>query len=632
MLIQIFLIFTYLTACLGWNTLYSYTDGKVYLHLKNNDLVTLNFSITGVDLNVELTNNQKVSTITSPPQNSTLFLIIDQLYGITKTSSGAISLIKYNGDKWNSLVLNFTAIGDSSYYSDPTVLTSLDNNNTFYLFGGKSLTGLTSSRMLSVNLALLKVANITTSTTPEPFHGAANLAAPNPQSQLTIGGESNDAWLSMYQLATWDFNAGWSLKQIGGSHNPINSRIFPLALPIFTPLVNSSVETVISQLTVKKVLLLGGELAGADATPSISTLSLESNDWYWNSTFQYQLDIDNILGAATIFNSLVVINGTGSNSKRDITKRDSTYAVSLFDIGTLKSIPKLSSNFAIITPTKSNSSVAKQAILGTVIPICALLIIAAVVFYIMRRRKQKERLQRQQEEMNEIDYQFSSYLPKPYLAPTTVPYLNQNDTSSTLDEASFDSWAKKREEFDRTKIVRDSYLASNDTLHDIDDAETFSDESIRVVPQHSPVQPSLMNQSFSILKKSLSFSNTDYEDLRRGKELPPPPPPRRMSDRSMKTMKTVHAKAENVFADDLGSLREASDSEALLDDKMDVQVLVSSKRRSILRVVNPDLQTIPDGDEDEEDLGKVKYGKYQELARDVGFRQRVPSGKVIDDE
>ena len=56
----------------SWKSLYSYKTGKIYLHLKNNELVSLNFSITNKNI-TNYSNNQRISTLTAPPPNSTLF-------------------------------------------------------------------------------------------------------------------------------------------------------------------------------------------------------------------------------------------------------------------------------------------------------------------------------------------------------------------------------------------------------------------------------------------------------------------------------------------------------------------------------------------------------------------------------
>ena len=156
-------IFLYFAVCMlgvhGWNTLYSYTDGKVYLHLSNNDLVSLNFSITGTDKDVEITDNQQVQTLTLPPQNLTLFLVGENLFGVTGDSKGDLSLVEYVQDNWKSYPLNLSELNDASFYNNPTVLSDPNENQTVYVYGGEGHDTV-SSRMVSIEMSTLKVSNI----------------------------------------------------------------------------------------------------------------------------------------------------------------------------------------------------------------------------------------------------------------------------------------------------------------------------------------------------------------------------------------------------------------------------------------------------------------------------------------
>ena len=69
-------------------------------------------------------------------------------------------------------------------------------------------------------------------------------------------------------------------------------------------------------LTIKQVLMIGGEMDNKQVSPSFAKLSMTTNDWIWNTSgTQYILAQDEILGAATIFNTLLVINSTDSNNK-----------------------------------------------------------------------------------------------------------------------------------------------------------------------------------------------------------------------------------------------------------------------------------------------------------------------------
>ncbi|KAG2731143.1 hypothetical protein G9P44_005559 [Scheffersomyces stipitis] len=723
----------------NWNTLYAYVDGRIYIHLKNNDLLALNFSIAGFSgssnglsvTDIDLTNNQQVETLPSPPENATLFLFNEELYGLigVKTNSkldvcgeGIIQLLKFDSTQkmWSQVHanLNFNNINDASYYQHATVLTTPTDTDTVYLYGGicDSQHGIVSNRLLSFNMSSYEFVNITTSTKPEAFYGAGNLLAPNPQTQLVIGGQSNQGWLNMYQLATWDFSSGWSFKQINkdGNDPTMNSRTFPLILPIFSQLSNNTIEAVSNFLSIQEVLLIGGDLLGEESTPQYAKLSTSSNDWSWNTTFNVTWDYSEILGAATIFNTLVIINSTSEgNSKRD--GSGSSYSVSLYDTNTFASVTSVKSNTvnALEKTQQAASSfkhsVSKKAILGTVIPLVVIAIVVAAVILYTRRRKR----QQQQDELNALDYQIGNYfdresmvsnknstrhnlLPTDYTS-SKVMDLN-NDSSSTLeDQASFDSWIRKRQEFDQTRLkTRNSYMASNETLFNnnmnrsstseedyvvVDDESREEDDekndismqqihsnnynytSLNTIHSNNTSNASntnhanngtnttashgatitnsngsinsytLMNRSVSRLKKSFSFNSApgsptsgEYGLLKKKRSTG-------LLRKSSEQSFVSENSPEMAVKERSDMIAEETDHESIDDQDMDVQVLVSSKRRSVLKVMNPDMgetsldQTPEDNEDDNTEIDLSS--RYDET---VEIRQRVPSGGKTEDD
>ncbi|ABN68059.2 predicted protein [Scheffersomyces stipitis CBS 6054] len=665
----------------NWNTLYAYVDGRIYIHLKNNDLLALNFSIAGFSgssnglsvTDIDLTNNQQVETLPSPPENATLFLFNEELYGLigVKTNSkldvcgeGIIQLLKFDSTQkmWSQVHanLNFNNINDASYYQHATVLTTPTDTDTVYLYGGicDSQHGIVSNRLLSFNMSSYEFVNITTSTKPEAFYGAGNLLAPNPQTQLVIGGQSNQGWLNMYQLATWDFSSGWSFKQINkdGNDPTMNSRTFPLILPIFSQLSNNTIEAVSNFLSIQEVLLIGGDLLGEESTPQYAKLSTSSNDWSWNTTFNVTWDYSEILGAATIFNTLVIINSTSEgNSKRD--GSGSSYSVSLYDTNTFASVTSVKSNTTQQAASSFKHSVSKKAILGTVIPLVVIaIVVAAVIFYTRRRKRQQ-----QQDELNALDYQIGNYfdresmvsnknstrhnlLPTDYTS-SKVMDLN-NDSSSTLeDQASFDSWIRKRQEFDQTRLkTRNSYMASNETLFNNNmNRSSTSEEDYHATDTHhgatitnsngSINSYTLMNRSVSRLKKSFSFNSApgsptsgEYGLLKKKRSTG-------LLRKSSEQSFVSENSPEMAVKERSDMIAEETDHESIDDQDMDVQVLVSSKRRSVLKVMNPDMgetsldQTPEDNEDDNTEIDLSS--RYDET---VEIRQRVPSGGKTEDD
>lgn len=663
----------------SWKTLYSYDTGKIYLHLKNNELVSLDFSIVNKDI-TNYSNNQQVKTLSTPPVNSTLFLLNDELYALTSKhvdddddkdlcGQGSVSIVKYieENNSWDDETIidfNFDDISDSSFYQYQTILTNPTNNNTIFVYGGEC-NGEISNRLISIDFDTGNVNNISTSTKPQAFYGASNILAPIPQSQLIIGGELNQGWLNMYQLATWDFLSGWSFKQVKAlaNHEVVNSRNFPLLLPIFNPVANET--TVNDDLRIDQVLMIGGELSADDdqeVSPTYAKLSMVSNAWVWNTTqTEYNLSYDEIIGAATIFNTLVVINSTDSNSiKRD----DDGYRLNLYDAETFKPVEslKLNTQNILLNPNAHSSSgdhhTTEKIVLGTILPIFAIVLGVIVFFYLRRRRRKQKQLEEEQQQYNEIDYKYG-YLAPPESIPRPI-YHQLNDSNSTLSGASIDSWMKKRQDYDKRKL-RNSYLASNDTLNTVDDEDTHSGSQYNEDDHQDEPGEQDLGQSNNLLhplskttphhkpsknlKKSFSFSKS---------------PPSTPIGKFKRYQSLKESSSESMIPEDSttdGSNQEPIHSDATsLDDQMDVQVLVSSKRRSILRVVNPDLleeeehddndkgsetpekQSIIREDEGEEefDLSQVLNQHFEKIndvcdtssGSDNSLRQRIPSGQL----
>lgn len=651
-------------ALATWNTLYSLEAGQAFLHLSNNDLVLLNFSLTGKDLT--LVDNQKIGKLATPPTDSTLFVFGTDLYafsGDTDAKSdkvqnlcptgGTLSLSKYDtgANLWDNIPLDYGNIQDATFYLGATYLSPVDTttNDDIYIYGGIcSSSGAVTSRLLSFNPKTNEFANITTSTKPQPFYGATNLFAPNPQTQLVIGGKSSNGWLNMFQLATWAFNSGWSFEQLPSTSSTVNSRKYALALPVFQPLANSSISTIMNYYSTQSVLLVGGDLS-KENTPFIQKLSMDSNDWHWsdvNSNFTQ----DDILGAATIFNTLIVVNSTKSS--------DDQYVINLFDSDSLQTVQSLQKNTnnlleklspSLSSTASSSLSVLQKAIVGTIVPLAALAIIAAaVVTFILKKRKRDS-----QQEPDDFDYQIGNYYDQSTMGsrgglrlPTNMP----NDTNSTLDAKSMDLWVRKREDFEKAR--QSGYLESTDTLTDAASEHTrvtdpFNDENVErrgMVPdddEHESSTNYLLVQALPVRGRGGILPTSPQAAV-----LPPPGLPRMESlnqrvrktlsfsstigtgngngnglygllnkKNSTRTVRTSPSLFDDEFAYDSKSENEDDSDNASVDDRMDVQVLVSSKRRSVLRVVNPDLETIPDGEEE----------SIHEL------RQRVPSGPVRDE-
>lgn len=569
-----------------WAAYYSFDEGKVYMRLKNDDIVPLNFSITGFDdlesflgKKMDLTSGQSISAIAPPPENSTVFLhqgflfafkALDQESDYDVCGDGIFQLLGYNEDKneWEPATddMSFSDVSDVSYYEGSTILTSPGSNN-IYIYGGRCpSSGKATDRLLSFDMEKFSFSNITTSTKPHGFYGATAQWAPNPQNSLVIGGRSNDGWLNMYQLATWNYDSGWSFQAVErNSSFSVNSRLNPMVLPIFSPLADNASSTFEKTYRPLAMLLIGGDDSKGLASPEWARLRVDTNTWAWEPV-ETDIDIADVIGAAVLFDTLVLIRDSGTK------KRDGNgYTVLLYDINNqFEQVKSLSDNTKKTESSDSGSSLTTQkALIGTLVPVAALAMAAAVGFYLWKRKGSSE--PEREDVLDAFDYQLGHFRTRSDLpADVPPPHVHRRlsaSSESTLEAASIDSWVKKRQEYDSKRqrtVRRHSFLGLNETLNNMpevdDESETSEPPEMRQVLL-DPALPARVRQ----LRKSFSFTNT-----------PPALPGLK------KSTKGSYMGISDLPADD-----EKEDGSSC-DEAMDVQVLVSSKRKSVLRVVNPD--------------------------------------------
>lgn len=641
------------------NTLYSLSKEKIYVKLTNNELVSLNFSITG-----DSTPTQ-VYSLKSPPDHADLFLVNDELYGMkAEGDDDEMALIKYNesDDDWTQVKLDLDGLDNKQFLQGSNYLTSPANDNNVYIYGGVNNKDVITNRLISIDFDQFKVSNISTSTKPQSFYGAANLLAPDPYTQLLVGGHSNSGWLNMYQLATWDFQSGWSFQQIDknvttlGDNDEdevqINSRKYAQVLPIFGKLDSTNILDISNNFQVSKALIIGGELDGNPSDPQLIYLNLNTNSWNYqvpNNTNGF--DINDHLGIVTIFDNIITIGDKKSN-KRD----DNSYDLNYFDLKFNKveklTIPKLSQEKSQ-DDKDMKESIQQKAILGTVIPVSAIIIMVTAGYFLMKKRKKNLMQQELSELNNHFDHYFNEKEKFDTFGNDNTSHRSKllySDSHSTLDVNSIDSWVRKREEYDQQQ----KFMQSQETLYQPTSQET--NEMPEHLTANSPIAPKplktrdKLNKSVVRLKKSISFNSLPSPDRRPRSNLLlddddneshiSPYTPADLEEYSdehegsdvsnhelYSNMRTLdprtnqqqdcsdsnsnqsdsnsqsHSNSQphqpqleappqdepQLTAINQRSTNDVSDYESVNSiPDLDVQVLVSSKRRSVLRIMNPD--------------------------------------------
>lgn len=584
-----------LAVATAWLTLYSYNAGKAYLELTSHEVVKLDFDVLGkFEKDSSYNTGDAIKPIAQAPANGTYFVLGDALHTLYGDTDGMLAVARYddNNDEWSVIKdIDASHISDTRYFANCSVLTVPSDNQTTYIYGGDIPNSGVLDRLLSLDFQDLKFSNISTATQPQPFLGAAQVLAPNPQTNLVIGGELTQGWLNMYQIATWDFLAGWLFRQVELLNSTIELRRGALALPVFGKV---DPRNVLTDLQILQVVLLGGDIANRPAKPSVARLQLDQNLWQWNT---YDEDILEFVGAATIFNTLVTVNDTALG-----------YKLHLYDAVSLKLVSSVKDNFRdkVDDASKAQKKVLTQtkAILGTVVPIAALLLMGIAGMVIYRHHRKHKDSQKLENDVDSYDFDYYDKPENPFILER---HLTQLTLGEGNDDALFSLWMRKRQQYEALQQgqnqngkLRNLYLASNDTLGASDDeAELLTKPSPAII--HKPPRP---------LRKLFLFVESKPDVLNR-KQL-------------------------------TGPSKELLQS----DDYVDAQVLVSSKRRLVLRVMNPDdasdvnsaskLSYVPEIDLSEEELLLTALVVDDESTFSKtpfkSIRQRIPLGRPLDDD
>jgi hypothetical protein len=637
-----------ITTVLGaWDALYSPSSPYAYIRLQTNEIVPIYIA---ADENVSIEDQQAIDTVIDPPTsgNYSLALANSELFALYPGDGDKLRISQLNSTSkgWNSISYNTTLKSNIEYYEGSTIMASNDVGEDYqsvYIYGGV-YNGSVTDRLLEFNPNTKRLNEIVSSVSPTSFYGAGSSVMDSEgTSNIVIGGKADNGWVSMFQVAIWEYRA-WTFKAVSDSSFSVNSRVNPLVLPVF------------DNNTVDSFLVIGGELGDDFASPYVMSLNI-ANEWKWsNMTSVGEFDIDESLGGVVINNTLVSVSV--SNSK----KRDEPYMLKLYDVKNFESVDVLnvqsvkdaeasstassdepeasssSSSASSVTATSSSSSSAsnqgktteadekeKQKTIGIAVSVSLVsLAIVSLILYIIFKKFQKSPIL-----MDNSSGSDSS--------SNTADYFKE---ISDLDNQSISSWNFKRDEYERGKIASTANTATITFEEDHNNAskprksvDQFTFEQLtssgNAMGKSAVAQP--LKKLKNIYKSpSLSLSSNIHQS--------PPPQlkfkkshsafadPEDYQDRHELSMsyQTNRSKvsifsnsgdSDNSSTTDISNIsapekvkRKSSNynlfdqEEEKIDEFLnnrDVQVLVSSKRRSKLRITNPDISN-SDNDLDNE--------------------------------
>jgi hypothetical protein len=675
-----------LAAVAAWATLYSSSNDVAYLHLRNNAVLQIFADDAGAP-----------NRLPDPPNNASLVLTLDdRLLAFYGTSfCEALKVVQYNStDKvWNPVSVS----GFVPNYLSQSIYMASPSSDLVFIYGGRNLSSachtsyiqdpstIYDSRISYVASNEIKAFNVTnnsyksikTASSPTAMFAAGVMRMPFASSSLLVGGKAQNGWIGMNQLALWEYSS-WTFISTANSAR-VDSRTNPLVLPLNSPAGQLSSKATNSSL------VLGGKVNSHVSLPYFVGLDLDPvSGWSWNANLNQTLisSPEKILGAVTFENTLITIMDKGSETKdtTDVIERrdvNLNYQINYFNMTSWTKAngftPSISSTDTMASesasaavhpkPSKteessppSEAAATKKIALSTVLPVSFFFVGAALTgVFLYRRKKRKE------EDLIPAPRPLSL---SPYLGGASSleqQMLNSQSSGPDRDTASFQSWTEKRRIYE--------------------EQENFQQQYVHHYQQpYMPINSQNRNTNADLGIVSIGEGNSDYDSpfenmihhddcipLQPLPSLDYRPQPRRANtirqasesivnyfkgkrSASSATAPASYQRSTSAasFARDISDMQIPHSSlgrhEAITtkeeDDEFfegrDVQILVSSKRRTRLRVVNPDPDTPSRNNSDHSTIAslnvkKQRAGRYAPLTNqpETGVMLRRSSSTSI---
>ncbi|ODV84425.1 hypothetical protein CANARDRAFT_8775 [[Candida] arabinofermentans NRRL YB-2248] len=492
---------TIATAAEIQDTIYNYSNRTTYIHIQNDDMN----AIIPFQFNSKFSSGDAITNqIELPSNNSKVISVDNELYAIygDADSTGYITLALYNSttEEWSELSLE----DEVEYLYQSSYLHTLDDVESIYIYGGYNSTSSTiSNRLIRLDLTELKIYDASSSVTPSAFYHSSNLLI-NYNTQLLVGGKASSGWVSLKQLALWQYEA-WAFKSVSvDADDTINSRTGSLLLPIFNSdsMNQDYISNNFSDFSVDSVLMIGGELTSDSySSPNFARLDVSSSAWSWDSldttislanskTNNYlddSLSLEDIIGAAVIYDTLLVVaNNTGtistsSASSSSKLKRDDSvnYYIKLYNTTTFEQIDNI--DYTSLNDSKSSTKSNKSLIivLSVLLPLLAVIIIIIVAILLYKKYKKTQAdIEKEKDLQNIMEFYNGAGNPSTSSLGSDCTYLGSTDekdhpqhrTDTFLgqevkvndfedgDNLSISSWRRKREMFEKEKQKRLNFI------------------------------------------------------------------------------------------------------------------------------------------------------------------------------
>ncbi|KAG7699192.1 hypothetical protein KL930_002021 [Ogataea haglerorum] len=630
------------------DSIYNYYNRTAYIQ-HDDSLIMLPF-------NSEFKTGQTVTDLWKlPADDCKVISVSNKLYAFYETNTSDSSLLTVS--QFNETTREWKELDFGSpleYLSGSAYMATPDAPDSVYVYGGyNSSSGRVSGRLVQLDLNALEIADTQSSLQPTGFYDSSSLLI-NHNTLVLVGGKTASGWVSLKQLAVWQYES-WGFKSVSvDKTDTINSRAGALLLPVFSSnmITEEYLSSNYSDFSVDFVLMVGGGLSsGTYSSPNFARLDVGSS-WSWtsldttvslansktNNANNSQLSVDDMVGAAVIYDALVVVNGDSAN-----------YTLTLYNTTSFEVLESVDySNLAKKTPGKSSKSLVIA--LSVLIPALAATIIALVAVWLYKKYKSREAEKQKEKDLKDIMefYQAGNSSSTTFAShgaeKENTSYFGNHVKVNNYDDGdnlSISSWKRKRWQLESEMVNQDQ-----DTDVEPDPTPEPAEKS-----PVSPLKRSLSTISYSLgrsLRRSFSYQSsirsfftaeTPPDDSGHSPQLTNIPVLRpaeasnfalhlipedsslnsfklkaAADSHSMTSNSTICEKSESsgsrpaspppaarttslVFHNRAPLMAMPGRSKDFLPppepdlENLDVQILVSSKRRSKLRVTNPD----PDG-------------------------------------
>lgn len=361
-----------------------------------------------------------LTSISAPPDNSQLVITDDgalvAVWGTQGCKKSPIYISEYSEstDSWTQI-----AQSSGNWYLDGAVVWCDWSANTIYYYGG-DCNGKIARDFYGFNVSSRTFSKASASPMPREmaYAQAINL---DRSSTVMVGGKANNGWLSMQQVAFWEYKS-WTYRSVS-EYDGIDSRDSPLILPLWT--ASENLSPVVTQL-----LVIGGTVNNRAAKPACAMLEFNNTEgWAWSKT-----NIDGEGSFLTLYDSLVNFqNG-------DFSMFDGSSNWQKAEVVTIPSATATASPGSYGKST-SKFNTASIATLSTVIPVIVILIALGGGFWWWRKRKQRLTFQPRTAMLSSPDMASINFdMPPQFSSQYSSPYRSGNsemDGNNSVSDVQF---------------------------------------------------------------------------------------------------------------------------------------------------------------------------------------------------